>query len=161
MADLAVAENRLGAALWRWRLFAFVAEALAAEGDRRILWLPVFFGSGIAVYFTPTFEPPWWVGLAGTIAAIIPVLVLRHRPALRNAALALAFCAAGLAIMQQARWDCARERIELFGLVSKSGGFPSVPAEWRAGSSGPVCPRFAQSGANSGANFSGGDGWRP
>src|SRR5205814_5821271 len=73
MADLAagLAErgNRLGAALWRWRPLPALAEALAAEGDRRILWLPVFFGTGIALYFTPTFEPPWWLGLAATIAA--------------------------------------------------------------------------------------------
>jgi len=46
MADLAVAERGLGAALWRWRPLAYFAEALAAEGDRRILWLPVFFGTG-------------------------------------------------------------------------------------------------------------------
>src|SRR5436305_12848044 len=105
MADVAVAESRLGAALWRSRPLAALAEAFAAEGDRRILWLPVFFGTGIAFYFTPTFEPPWWLGLAATIAAIIPAIALRRRPALPNAALALAFCAAGLAIMQHARWD--------------------------------------------------------
>src|SRR5712675_3346559 len=112
MADLAVAERGLGAALWRWRPLAYFAEALAAEGDRRILWLPVFFGTGVALYFTPTFEPPWWLGLAATIAAIIPAIALRHRPALRNAALALAFCAAGLAIMQQARWDRGAPMLE-------------------------------------------------
>jgi len=110
--DLTVGGDRPDGALSRWRPLAAVAEALAAEGDRRILWLPVFFGSGIALYFTPTFEPPWWVGFATTIAAIIPVLVLRHRPALRNAALALAFCAAGLAVMQQARWDRGAPMLE-------------------------------------------------
>src|SRR5881398_1478724 len=105
MADVAVAESRLGAALWRWRPLAALAEALAAEGDRRILWLPVFFGTGIALYFTPTFEPPWWLGIASTAAAIAVVLALRHHAAWRNAAIALAFCAAGLAVMQQARWE--------------------------------------------------------
>src|SRR5437762_2530765 len=104
MADVAVAESRLGAALWRSRPLAALAEAFAAEGDRRILWLPVFFGTGIALYFTPTFEPPWWLGLSATIATTIPAIALRRRPALRNAALALAFCAVVLAIMLQARW---------------------------------------------------------
>ena len=112
MADLAVAERGLGAALWRWRPLAYFAEALAAEGDRRILWLPVFFGTGVALYFTPTVEPPWWLGLAATVAIIIPAIALRHRRALLNAALALAFCAAGLAIMQQARWDRGAPMLE-------------------------------------------------
>ena len=105
MADLAVADDRAGAALWRWRPLAYLAAALAAEGDRRILWLPVFFATGIALYFTPTIEPPWWLGLATTSLAIVAALLFRRRPVLRNAALALAFCAAGLGVIQQARWE--------------------------------------------------------
>src|SRR5207253_4302441 len=116
MADLAAGladrGSKLGAALWRWRPLAALAEALAAEGDRRILWLPVFFGAGIALYFTPTVEPPRWLGLAATIAVIIPAILLRHRPAWRNAAIAAAFCAAGLAIMQQARWEYGAPMLE-------------------------------------------------
>ncbi len=74
-ADLAGRGEGLGAASqWRWRPLAALAEALAAEGDRRILWLPVFFGVGIALYFTPTVEPPRWLGLAATIAAILPAM---------------------------------------------------------------------------------------
>src|SRR5438874_11429684 len=112
MADVAVAENRFGAALWRSRPLAALAEAFAAEGDRRILWLPVFFGTGIAFYFTPTFEPPWCLGLAATFATIMPAIVLRHRSAWRNAMLALAFCAAGFAVMQQARWERGAPMLE-------------------------------------------------
>ena len=60
-ADLAGRGERLGTpSHWHWRPLAALAEALAAEGDRRILWLPVFFGAGIALYFTPTVEPPRW-----------------------------------------------------------------------------------------------------
>src|SRR5712691_4386136 len=104
MADLAAAGEGLGAAPRRLlRPLGAFAAAFAAEGDRRILWLPVFFGTGIALYFTPTVEPPRWLGLAATIAAILPAVLLRRRPAWRNAAIALAFCGAGLAIMQQAR----------------------------------------------------------
>src|SRR3954452_2335217 len=116
MADLAAGladrGSRLGAALWRWRPLPALAEALAAEGDRRILWLPVFFGTGIALYFTPIVEPPWWLRPAATIVAIIPAIALRRRPALRNTALALAFCAAGLAVMQQARWERGAPMLE-------------------------------------------------
>src|SRR6266446_133993 len=112
-ADLAGRGERLGAApQWRWRPLAALAEALAAEGDRRILWLPVFFGAGIALYFTPTVEPPRWLGLAATIAAILPVILLRRWPAWRNALIAAAFCGAGLAIMQQARWEYGAPMLE-------------------------------------------------
>ena len=37
----------------------------AAEGERRLLWLPVFFGAGIGVYFALTVEPPLWPGIVG------------------------------------------------------------------------------------------------
>ena len=83
-ADLAERGGRTGSALWRWRPLAYLAEALAAEGDRRILWLPVFFAMGIALYFTPTVEPPWWLGLAATAAALIPAILFRRRPVLRH-----------------------------------------------------------------------------
>jgi len=104
-ADLAERGERAGGEPWRWRPVARIAEALAAEGDRRILWLPVFFGTGIALYFTPTVEPPWWLGLAATTFLVLAGILLRRRLASRNAAIALAFCGAGLAVMQQARWD--------------------------------------------------------
>src|SRR5438552_12793293 len=99
MADVAVAESRLGAALWRRRPLAVLAEAFAAEGDRRILWLPAFFGTGIALYFTLTIEPPLWIGAAATILTVAIAVALRRRPALRNAGIALAFVAVGFAVM--------------------------------------------------------------
>ena len=115
MADVAadLAERGpSGSALWRWRPLAYLGDALAAEGDRRILWLPVFFATGIALYFTPTVEPPWWLGLAATAAALVPAIVFRRRPVLRNTMLALAFCGAGLAVMQQARWERGAPMLE-------------------------------------------------
>src|ERR1051325_1326643 len=115
MADVAadVAESGpSGSAVWPWRPLASLGDALAAEGDRRILWLPVFFATGIALYFTPTVEPPWWLGLAATAAALIPAIVFRRRPVLRNTMLALAFCGAGLAVMQQARWERGAPMLE-------------------------------------------------
>jgi competence protein ComEC len=82
-----------------------LGEALAAEGDRRILWIPVFFATGIALYFTLTIEPPLWIGLALTAGAVALALGLRGWPALRNAAIVLAFVAAGFAVMQEARLE--------------------------------------------------------
>jgi competence protein ComEC len=113
MADLAAAGEGLGAAPRRslrpWR--AFVA-AFAAEGDRRILWLPVFFGTGIALYFALTIEPPLWIGGALTIAAVLIAVALRRWPALRNLAIALAFAAAGFAVMQEASLERGTPMLE-------------------------------------------------
>ena len=104
MADLAVAGGGIGAAPGRrFRPLTAVAAALAAEGDRRVLWLAVFFGAGIACYFALTFEPPRWVGIAAILAAAAAVAALHRRVPWREAAIALAFVAAGFAVMQQAR----------------------------------------------------------
>src|SRR5437660_1796954 len=104
MADLAAAGEGLGAAPRRiLRPFSALIDAFAAEGDRRILWLPVFFGTGIALYFALTIEPPLWIGGAGTLAAAAVAVALRRRPALRNFGIVLAFLAAGFAVMQEAR----------------------------------------------------------
>jgi competence protein ComEC len=103
MADLAVAGTGLNAALRRWRPFAALKAALAAEGECRILWLPVFFGSGIALYFALTVEPPAGMGLLAALLAAALAGPLRRRPGWRDAAVALAFLAAGFAVMQEAR----------------------------------------------------------
>lgn len=64
MADAAIAGGGFGATSgWGVRLFRAIGESYAAEGERRLLWLPVFFGAGIGVYFSLTFEPPLWAGL--------------------------------------------------------------------------------------------------
>ena len=105
MADLAVS-GEAGAAPPRYRrAFAAFAAAIAAEGERRILWLPVCFGAGIAIYFALTFEPPLWVGTAAALAAVAVCTAGWRHPAPRAAALALAFGAAGFAVMQEARWE--------------------------------------------------------
>ena len=104
MAQIAVAGEGIGAsAPRRLRPLAALATALAAEAERRVLWLPVFFGTGIALYFALTVEPPRWAGLAATIPAALAALALRPHQAWRSAAVALAFAAAGFAVMQEAR----------------------------------------------------------
>jgi competence protein ComEC len=103
MADLAVWGEGIGAAARRLRPLSAFADALAAEGDRQLLWLPVFFGTGIALYFTLTLEPRDGVGIVLTAAAAVLAVGLRRRPLWRGAAIALAVAAAGFAAAQQAR----------------------------------------------------------
>ena len=81
-----------------------LAEALSAEGERRVHWLPVFLGAGIAAYFALTVEPPWWVGLAATLASVAVAAALRRVPAARTVAILLALAAAGFALIQFAAW---------------------------------------------------------
>jgi competence protein ComEC len=69
MADTAVAGERVGLVpAWGARILAVLTDRLAAEGERRLLWLPVFFGAGIGVYFALKVEPPLWPGVAAAIA---------------------------------------------------------------------------------------------
>ena len=52
MADILVADHgQKAAAPGRTGSLASLAAAFTAESDRRALWLPVCFGSGIALYF--------------------------------------------------------------------------------------------------------------
>ncbi|HEY1259927.1 MAG TPA: ComEC/Rec2 family competence protein [Stellaceae bacterium] len=99
MADAAVAGGCLGRAPgWGARLGSALRASLAAEGERRLLWLPVFFGAGIGVYFSLTFEPPLWPGLAGITTGIGFVALLWRKPMPTEAALALTVFAAGFAL---------------------------------------------------------------
>ena len=129
MAELAVAERSIGAPWRAMRPVAALTEALAAEGDRRILWLPVFFATGIALYFTVLAEPPLWLGGAATITATALAVLLRRRPPLRNAAIVLTFTAAGLAVMQQARLERGTAMLERrLGPVALSGTVVDIDA---------------------------------
>jgi|HubBroStandDraft_4_1064222.scaffolds.fasta_scaffold00799_12 competence protein ComEC len=103
MSQVAVAGEGYAAPRWRPRLVAGIVKALAGESDRRILWLPVFFGTGIALYFALTFEPVGWAGLGATGAAIALVSLLWRHPAGRDAAIAFAFAAAGFVAIQEAQ----------------------------------------------------------
>src|SRR5260370_36665464 len=55
---------------------AFRSE-IAAERDRWFLWLPVFLGAGIGLYFSLTVEPPIWIGFALGALAILAVAMAR------------------------------------------------------------------------------------
>jgi competence protein ComEC len=105
MADLAATSEGFGAASLRARVLDPLVAAFAAETERRVLWLPVFFGAGIALYFALTVEPPLWLGAAVTAPLIAAAIGLRRWPVPRGLAVTLAFAAAGFAVMQEARWE--------------------------------------------------------
>src|SRR5436309_3618979 len=106
MADAAIAGGRLGSvAEWLNRVCGALAERPAGEGERRLLWLPVFFGAGIGVYFVLKVEPPLWPGIIAAIAGAGLSVALRRYPAGCEAALALTAFAAGFALMREAAWE--------------------------------------------------------
>ena len=90
----------------RPRPFRALVAAFAAENDRRILWLPVLFSSGIALYFALTVEPPPWLGPAVVLTAALTTMLVWRLPAWRAAPLCLMFAAAGFALIA----ETARER---------------------------------------------------
>jgi competence protein ComEC len=81
------------------------AERLATEGERRFLWLPVFFGAGIGIYFLLQVEPPLWPAIATAAAGIALALVLRRAGPWGEIALAFAAVAAGFALMCETAWE--------------------------------------------------------
>jgi competence protein ComEC len=101
MSDAVIPVGRLGSGAGLPRALGALADCLAAEGDRRLLWLPVIFGAGIALYFAPTFEPLLWPQLAAAIAGLGLVFLLRRHPVWCEAALAFTALAAGLALMRE------------------------------------------------------------
>ncbi|HVB15895.1 MAG TPA: ComEC/Rec2 family competence protein [Stellaceae bacterium] len=136
MADLAVAGEGLGAAYRRaWRPLTALAAAYAAEGDRHVLWIAVFFGAGIALYFTPTIEPAAWLGIAATLAAATVGVALRRWPPLRDAAIAITFVAAGFAVMQEARVEhgtpMLQRRLGPVALTGRVVDIDKVERGWR------------------------------
>src|SRR6516225_3208598 len=107
MADTAVVGERVGfGPPWAARILAALSECLAAEGERRLLWLPVFFGAGIGAYFVLKVEPPLWPGVAAAIVGAGLSIALRRHPAWCEAALVLTVFAAGFALI----CETARER---------------------------------------------------
>jgi competence protein ComEC len=99
MADISLGEQGLEATEERRNPFRRVADALAVENDRRVLWLPVCFGFGIALYFALTVELPIWLGPAMALIAGSAALTLRGHLAWRSGFFCLAIAAAGFALI--------------------------------------------------------------
>ncbi|MCH7551491.1 MAG: ComEC/Rec2 family competence protein, partial [Proteobacteria bacterium] len=84
-------------------------DLLLAERDRWVLWLPVMFGSGIAIYFGLSFEPPPWLGPAGVAAVLLAAFVVRKPGGQGGGALLAVLVMAGmmLAGFAAAQWRTA------------------------------------------------------
>ena len=80
--------------------FSRLTDALGAEQERWPLWLPVFLGVGIGVYFGLPREPPGWLGLAVLAVAVAATIAARKRPIGLLAGIALSLAAAGFAMAQ-------------------------------------------------------------
>jgi competence protein ComEC len=106
MADVALAGGWTGPlSEWRTRLFGGLADRLAAEGERRLLWVPVFFGAGIGVYFLLKVEPPLWPGIVAAITGIGLMIAVRRHRVWCETALAFSLFAAGFALMRETAWE--------------------------------------------------------
>lgn len=101
----------MGGAVFRpmWRLARlnptkYMADTLLVERERWPLWLPVALGSGIALYFSLSVEPPFWLGWAAVVCCMAASLWGCRRavillPAIFAATLSLGFSAAQLRTM--------------------------------------------------------------
>jgi competence protein ComEC len=78
----------------------WLAAMVAAERDRAVLWLPVFMGAGVLVYYDLRFEPPVWAGAAVVLPVVLLAITLRRFGWQRGVASALAACAIGFAAAQ-------------------------------------------------------------
>ena len=76
---------------------AWISANAAAERDRWGLWLPVAFGTGVALYFSLASEPPGWAGGAVAAAAVGLAILCRQHAGLLVIAIALAALATGFA----------------------------------------------------------------
>jgi competence protein ComEC len=94
-----------GIPLWAWFVERLRTWARAEAGAGRLLpWVPVAFGSGIAIYFTAPREPVLAVTVAAAIACCIAAFLAR-RGRFFVAAVMVAAVACGFAI---ATWKTAR-----------------------------------------------------
>jgi len=75
-----------------------VQHVLAAQQGRLTLWLPVFMGAGVLLYFSLRSEPPLWAGAAVALPAAIAAALTRFP--IRAIAAPLAAAAIGFAAAQ-------------------------------------------------------------
>ena len=84
-------------------------DLVLAERDRWVLWLPVMFGSGIAIYFGLSFEPPLWLGPVGVAAVLLAAFVVRKTGGQGGGALLAVLVMAGMTVagFAAAQWRTA------------------------------------------------------
>ncbi|MGP1253037.1 MAG: ComEC/Rec2 family competence protein [Kiloniellales bacterium] len=82
-------------------------DAALAERDRWGLWLPVFLGGGIGLYFALPREPAGWAGVTALAAATLFLLLGRRQPLLLSLGIVLASLSLGFAVAQWRTTDVA------------------------------------------------------
>ena len=82
-----------------------VGTCLAAERERWALWLSVFLGSGVALYFALPSEPRYWLGAAGLVTVAAGAAVFRRTAHVAIVSGALASLGLGFMVVQ---WRTAR-----------------------------------------------------
>ena len=82
-----------------------VGTCLTAERERWALWLSVFLGSGVALYFALPSEPRYWLGAAGLVTVAAGAAVFRRTAHVAIVSGALASLVLGFMVMQ---WRTAR-----------------------------------------------------
>lgn len=96
--QLAVARQRL--VIWSLGIPGHLRQWAAVEQGRFGLWLAVFMGAGVILYFSLRTEPPGWAGAAVAVPAVLGAMLVRYRPLLRGMLLAVAAGAIGFASCQ-------------------------------------------------------------
>ncbi len=99
------AAQRQAARLSLRSLAAQLRDNLAGERERWLLWLPVFFGLGIALYFSLAAEPPAELSAGALFAAALLSLLARGRGGAFALCLLLLAVAAGFANAQLRTWQ--------------------------------------------------------
>jgi competence protein ComEC len=105
----------------------WISANLIAERERWSLWLPVFMGVGVGLYFWLTVEPPLWLGFVALVltgGALLVALHMQARIPLAAAGLAVAL---GFAAAEVQAWQAAAPILERrLGSVSVEGRLVAV-----------------------------------
>lgn len=73
--------------------FSPLKRLIEAEAGNLVLWVPVFFGAGIAIYFALPFEPPVWLGAAVAVLLAILAISARNKPVRIALVMSMLICA--------------------------------------------------------------------
>ncbi len=87
-----------------WRVRGGLVARLEAERDRWFLWLPVFYGTGIGLYFSLPFEPGFLAASMAVPVAFVVWLVFRRGTLVVISAAAALLVALGFAAAKARTW---------------------------------------------------------
>ena len=106
------------------------------ERERWFLWLPVFMGCGIGLYFTWLVEPSLWLCVVVPVAVAVLTITLRHHASLPLWVVLLTFCVGHLAAKIETLWldqpmlEKQIERAEVTGRVMSVNHLPDGFRVW-------------------------------